>query len=584
MNLIYELVKSEIRKLDKGLCKATGVTEEGKKFSLLMLKKLSGYKNNKLKEFYCDGGGDHQIDGVYFVEDGDELQINIIFCVFRSGEKPIEDKDVSDLINNGLTYLLLGEERVPDLNDKIKKTKEAMDELRKEYEEKYIVTVKFISTADVVLSYNGENAFLKYQSELQSKNVNIDFEKINNKQISALFSSRTVLRTPMPIKLSGKSYYSLAGREGFVCRLPVQELLNIYFGFEDNGKKYQGYGDFLFEDNIRKNLGLKKKINSDIYDTATDINKATDFEYFNNGLTLIYDDKDGGLAGDSPVLYLKGLQVVNGCQTVNTLIKAHEDKKISEDIYVTCRFIKRSNDPQFIQSVITYTNSQNQISDRDLHANDLIQYTIQTILKNINIFYERKLNEFIDAEDNVRLDALDAAQAYLCCELQEPHRAKQDKRKLFTKLYFTIFDDSKADLTYRLLLSYRILYYVLKEQSQVLKSKQKRKKEGKIPRYHLKDLLIAHGSYHIAAILYKKLYEKSTSEDMQKYARKNACPDNIKEKHKEALSVLTKRIESKINEHKVEKEGLPQYFKSNESVDVIKDKQTQLFSQSSGSS
>ncbi|MCX5634311.1 MAG: hypothetical protein NTW55_00510 [Planctomycetota bacterium] len=221
MNLIYELVKSEIRKLDKGLCKATGATDEGKKFSLLMLKKLSGYKNSKLKEFYCDGGGDHQIDGIYIVDDSDELQINIISCVFRSNEKPIEDKDVSDLINNGLNYLLLGEENVPDLNERVRNIKNEIDELRRDYEEKYLITVKFISTAETVLSPNGESAFLKYQSELQSKNINLEFEKINNKQISALFSSRTVLKTPMPIKLSGKSYYLLAGKEGFVCRLPV---------------------------------------------------------------------------------------------------------------------------------------------------------------------------------------------------------------------------------------------------------------------------------------------------------------------------------------------------------------------------
>lgn len=326
-------------------------------------------------------------------------------------------------------------------------------------------------------------------------------------------------------------------------------------------------------------MGLKKKINNDIYLTATNSNKAADFEYFNNGLTVIYDNKSGSLAGDSPVLYLKGLQVVNGCQTVNALIKAHEDKKICDDIYVTCRFIRRSDDQEFIQSVITYTNSQNQISDRDLHANDAIQYTIQTILKNIDISYERKLNEFIGIEDNIRLDALDAAQAYLCCELQEPHRAKQDKRKLFTKLYFTIFDDAKPDLAYKLLLSYRILDYVLKQQSQVLRNKQKRKKEGKTPRYRLKDLLIAHGSYHIAAILYRELYGNSISEDIQKYAKKDVYPANISEKYKEALTMLIKRVEDKITDHKTEKEALPQFFKSNESADTIKDKQGQFFSQ-----
>ena len=151
-------------------------------------------------------------------------------------------------------------------------------------------------------------------------------EEINSKKLSALFSTRSVVKTTVPIKLSGKSYYQLSGKEGFVCRLPVQEIIKLYFGFEDDEKKYGGYGDFLFTDNVRKNLGLERKINKKIYETATTTSLAVDFEYFNNGLTVIYDELTGALTGDSPILFIRGLQIVNGCQTVNTLIKAYDDE------------------------------------------------------------------------------------------------------------------------------------------------------------------------------------------------------------------------------------------------------------------
>jgi hypothetical protein len=558
MNLTYQLIKTEIEKLNKALCADAGASDEGKKFSLLMLKKLSGYKRTKLINYFSDGGGDHQIDGVYFIEDGDEVQINVLSCSFRSNGKAIEDKDVTDLVNNGLPYLFFGEEKVADFSPKIKAIKAEIDEIKDEYQGKYIIVIKFVSISENVLSNHGESAFLRFQSDLQSKNIDIEFEKIGAKQISALFSSRSVLKTPTQIKLSGKSYYPLTGKEGFVCRLPAQEIIKIYFGFSEGEKKYPGYGDFLFEDNVRKNLGLEKKINKDIYATATTKEQALNFEYFNNGLTIIYDDRTGALAGDSPILFFKGLQVVNGCQTVNALIKAYEDSCLSEDIYLTCRFIKRSDDEQFIQSVITYTNSQNAISDRDLHANDRIQYDIQGILRNIGIYYERKLNEHKEQEDSIRIDALDAAQAYLCCVLQEPHRAKQDKRKLFNELYYRIFDKTKSDLAYQLLLSYRAMEFILDKQSGMRGKKRKIKKQGKTPRYRLSDLIVAHGSYHIASMVFKNMMSGVDSGKIEKFAKNFKITKTVEKIYEKAL----KDLEQHVTLHNISKENLPQYFKS----------------------
>lgn len=559
MALTHEVVKSEITKLDKKICQDFGATDEGKKFSLLMLKKMSRHKWEKLKNCFTDGGGDHQIDGVYFIEEGDDLQVNVLTCVFRSNNKAIADKDITDFINNGLKYLLFNEKNVPDINDRIKKIKKEFDELKNSYEGKFTIVVKFINTSNQVLSHIGENEFMKFQSDLQKNNVQIEYEKINGDQISAFFFSKTSLKTLIPIRLSGKSYYPLLGKEGFVCRLPVQEIIKMYKGFTDEaGRSYQGYGDFLFEDNVRKDMGLEKAINKKIYETATDSRLAADFEYFNNGLTIIYESNDASIFGDSPTAYLKGLQVVNGCQTVNTLMRANEDGKLSEDVYVTCRFIKRGED-KFIQSVVTYTNSQNAISNRDLHANDNIQFRVQTILKNFGILYERKYNEFHTEEDDKRMDALDAAQAYYCCVLREPHRAKQDKRKLFSELYHRIFDDSDDDLSYKLLISYRIMEYVLSRHAESARKKRQTKKSGKKPRYNFADLIIAYGSYHIAAILYKEeIDSKSSSLGFRDLAEKRKLVYSDNFKYQEALE----RIKKFVKEQKINKDELLKFFKT----------------------
>lgn len=564
MSLTRQLIKTEINKLGQELCKKLKIEkDDGKKFSLLMLKKLSGYKELQLEEFYCEGGREYQIDGVYFQDLDDEFQINIITCEFKQGVGTFGDKDITDLINNGLPYLLLNEKRGLDVNEKLKNIREEINERKANYKERYAVVIKFITTSEEVLSPHGKNEFSKFQVDWQSKGINIIHEEINGEKLSALFSKRSVLNTEMPIKLSGRSFYSLSGKDGFVCRLPVRQVINMYCGFEDNGIKYPGYGDFLFEDNVRKNLGLEKRINQSIYDTATDEAVAVDFEYFNNGLTIIYDEKPAGNFGqDSPIIYLKGLQVVNGCQTVATLVKAYEDKKLKKinDMYINCRFIKRIIDKGFISSVITYTNSQNAISERDLRSNDRIQYEIQGILRNNDILYERKLNEFQNEVDEKRLDALDAAQSYLCCELQEPYRAKQQKKDLFGGLYKTIFDASKHGLAYQLYFTNRILEYATRKKLELQSKKRKIKKTGKKPYFSLSDLVITNGSYHIAALLYKKYY---LGQDLTNIVRTYSYPENIDDDYRDIVLILVKDIKSKD----IKRETLAQHFKSLESYE-----------------
>lgn len=559
MNLNYQLIKKEVDGIDKKLASQAKATDDGKKFSLLVLKKLSGYRGQKLLKFYSDSSGDHQIDSVYLHEGKDELAINVITCIFSSKPKStFADKDITDFIY-GLNYLLFGGDKPQDINEKIKEIQSEIYEQKEIYENNYSVNIKFVSSADTVLSFNSKAQILKFQNSITSSGIDLSFEEINGQNITAMFSSRVVLKTPIPIKLSGRSYYQLTGKEGFVCRLPVDELIKIYFGFEENGKKYRGYGDYLFTDNVRKDLGTERKINEKIYETATTKSLAENFEYFNNGLTILYDEISGAVTGDSPSIYLKGLQIVNGCQTVNTLIKAYNDKKLFRDnIYITCRFIKRTTDEKFVQSVITYTNSQNAISERDLHSNDSIQYNIQTILKKYNILYERKLNEFKDGDKNeLAIDALDVAQAFLCCELKRPHKAKQEKKKLFGSLYDEIFDSKKADLAYKLFISYLTLDAVSKKQSEHRQKKQKTKKEGKIPKFKIEDHVISHGSYHIAAKLYQKWFGRK--DNLEMIVKSKKLPKSFNDDYKAVIQDISEVIKNE----KIERENLPKYFKLN---------------------
>jgi predicted nucleic acid-binding protein len=241
-------------------------------------------------------------------------------------------------------------------------------------------------------------------------------------------------------------------------------------------------------------------------------------------------------------------------------MKAKQENKLCENIYVTCRFIRESEDKDFIRSVTKYTNYQNPITQRDLHSNDSIQYDIQGILEKIGIFYERQLNEYRDLEDEKRLDALEAAQAYLCCELALPHSAKQDRRKLFTEYYPKIFDPTKSDLGYKLLISARTLEYALEKQSGSKRRKRKMLRAGKLPRERMSHLVISYGSYHIAAVLYNMFFSGKSLEELAKVTKGFDYRTKFNAKYKGIVD----RMAEVLKTENIEKSRVLDFFKHND--------------------
>ena len=146
----------------------------------------------------------------------------------------------------------------------------------------------------------------------------------------------------------------------------------------------------LFEKNIREYLG-NKGINKNIYLTLKDKNDRKNFFYYNNGITMICDDisstsnvpsKPNSHVGVS--FKVKNPQIVNGCQTVNSIYSAlseYDQDDIDtqfKDSFVMLRVLKidSSNETQLnlAKDIVTYNNSQNSIDEKTFVANnDLFQ-------------------------------------------------------------------------------------------------------------------------------------------------------------------------------------------------------------------
>lgn len=158
---------------------------------------------------------------------------------------------------------------------------------------------------------------------------------------------------------------------------PVSTVYKLYK--DAKSKNYP-----IFDKNIREYLG-NKGINGKIYKTLLDPVDRKNFFYYNNGITIICDNYSslntisGAENNLNTVFEITNPQIVNGCQTVNSIYSAldtfKDDVVDSEfkDTFVMLKILQidsRSKEHgQLYESIVRYNNSQNAINDNAFAAN-----------------------------------------------------------------------------------------------------------------------------------------------------------------------------------------------------------------------
>jgi len=138
----------------------------------------------------------------------------------------------------------------------------------------------------------------------------------------------------------------------------------------------QKYGDKLYVANVRDFLGVRsstRNINRQIEKTAKE--EPENFWVFNNGITLITRNyKPEGRA-----IRCYGLAVINGAQTIGSLVESMPNEKIGQVIF-PARIVSASKDT-VIREITRYNNTQNPIKAWELRVNDPVQDRIKTELE-----------------------------------------------------------------------------------------------------------------------------------------------------------------------------------------------------------
>lgn len=139
---------------------------------------------------------------------------------------------------------------------------------------------------------------------------------------------------------------------------------------------YEKYGVRLLEANVRSFLSTTGKVNKGIRDTLRDDPER--FMAYNNGIVLVADEALLGRTTDGGpgILWLKGMQIVNGGQTTASI---YFTKKRNPDIdlrhvrvpakIIILRSGDASGEEALISDISRYANSQNSVKQSDLSAN-----------------------------------------------------------------------------------------------------------------------------------------------------------------------------------------------------------------------
>ncbi|MCI4665029.1 MAG: AIPR family protein [Neomegalonema sp.] len=175
----------------------------------------------------------------------------------------------------------------------------------------------------------------------------------------------------------------------------------------------------LFAANVREYLGPGGRVNASIAETLQQSGQRQYFGLLNNGLSIIADAAERTADGQ---ITLDGAQIVNGCQTCNTLFAAREHILETRDSgWVPARIMIGSGDDLRDQIVVSL-NRQNQFDETRLFADrSLVERIAEELEKTppeARLFLEQREGQYSDRTDierERRFTLYDLATSYTWC-------------------------------------------------------------------------------------------------------------------------------------------------------------------------
>jgi hypothetical protein len=327
---------------------------DGQRFVAWYLRNIHLRDPIQARDDITDGADDKQIDAVFI--DDDKATIFVIQGKFI-GESTIDAEPLREVLS---AWIQMGDlVRLQEVGNN--KLKQKLSEVARALEDEYEVCFELITTAGLTESARSDLAtFQEKLAELSARDefpatlVLVNEDEIRRRYDIALERENPSLSHTLDLSACQALDVSLGGTKVVIAVVPLSECI-----------KFPGIKDgTLFQKNVRQSLGLSNAVNKGIKNTIYS-DRHRDFFFFHNGITAICNRME---RMDSK-LHLHGVSVVNGCQSLNTILSCSERIKTLTDTSVLFRFYEIPQRDR-ADKISINTNSQSAVKPRDLRSND----------------------------------------------------------------------------------------------------------------------------------------------------------------------------------------------------------------------
>ena len=424
MDNIIDIIKTEIAQDYY----QQNFSNDGQRFVAWYMRNIHLLDQCQTKDAVTDGANDKQIDAVYI--DEDEQKIYIVQGKYYLGDI-IDAEPVREVISSWTQFNnlpALQESANDKLKKKISEISLALDD------DSYCLCFELITTSTFSSEADKDvEAFQKLLTEDENTDINAQFSVIDREGLMDAYNRVLEQTNPVlnhTVTLENGKYLmtELSSTKVLIAAMPLKECIKIP-GIKDGT---------LFQKNVRQSLGINNTVNKKIKRTINDPIKCSDFFFFHNGITAICNKMEDLKNGQ---FKFYGLNVVNGCQSLNTILSCSENVKKRNDAYVLFRFYEIPQRDR-ADSISINTNTQSAVKARDLRSNSKQVLRLKRAYeqKYPNGFFATKRGEQMPAnkDRNYLVELSSLGKNLMAWYMQRPNLS-YGETKIFDKYFSTLF-------------------------------------------------------------------------------------------------------------------------------------------------
>jgi hypothetical protein len=400
---------------------------DGQRFVAWYLRRVLLRDPVATKDDITDGPDDKQMDAV--IVDDDERRILVVQGKFITSAS-VDSEPLREVLGAWLRLQDLPSLQ-KDCNERLKLK---LESVRRALEDDYEVVFELLTTGTLTDAAKGDlKAFadkLEESEDLSASLQLVDEDTLETRLAEAEAMELPSLDHVISVDPERTLVVSIASAQTVLTVLPLRECLKLP-GIADGR---------LFRKNVRQSLGPNNKVNRALRATING-EHVRDFFFYHNGLTAICDQVR--VAADRRSLSVRGLSVVNGCQSLSTVYAASE--RVRSDAAKEGAILFRLYeipDRALADRISINTNTQSAVKARDLRSNDKVLVGLKRAYeaRYPDGYFITKRGEDRPADRDAKktVDAAVLAKMLMAWHCQRPNISYNEK-KLFDEYYRTLF-------------------------------------------------------------------------------------------------------------------------------------------------